>query len=214
MGRKALKSRPHGWTISDLVRLPILIALGIWSIRADPTRHRVDLGILLVIGGVVLVGGLIRLLASRRCRICGGGSVGRITARPFGFHYLKCPDCGQRMKRSFWLGRIWDASGIEDELFFKPKTPPVITWVGESIEPLATPESRTVSGLLRGKLDRKSVAPGPVEIAPGELGWEGSAVSQSPSRPVRTGRRGVKQAMADAVFRTWDSIRWARNPPH
>ena len=193
-----------------------VIALAIRLPKFDPARSNWDLWIAGVLVLLYSVWALAGLFFARTCPSCGQNDLVRVTLVPFGMHYLKCRSCGQRMQRSPLSGRTWDASGPEDDRFFRPKDRPVMTWGDDPhIAPIDTPQTRTVAGLLRGKLHREAEAPEPIEIAPGERGWveTGDSAPARPSIAAPPPRRGVKRSVAEALFRSWDAIRWSRNSP-
>jgi predicted RNA-binding Zn-ribbon protein involved in translation (DUF1610 family) len=215
MGRRGLKPRPNGWTIADIMRLAFGFAILFWLARFDTVRRPYEARMLLLLIASLVVLLAMRVLHSTRCPTCGRGPIGRMAVVPFGLHYYRCASCGQRLKRSRWLGTPWDASGIEDDAFFQTRARPVETWRDEAeFQPIFTPQTKTVASLLRDKIDRRSQAPETVILIPGELGATpeaGTLPAHESFPPERRPWRGVKASVANALFRTWDAIRWARH---
>lgn len=208
----ALRPRPRGVTIGRLMLVSVVVAIAGWAYRADPMRSRWEQWLLLAAGGLVLIRIGVLILFAKQCPACGKPELGRVAARSFGDHYFRCAACGQRAKRN-GLGRMWDASGPEDDRFFR-KERPVRTWADGPIDPAEeTPETRTTARLLRGKIDRDAQAPEPVEIVPGDLRRSGGTeTAQAVGRPAaRTRPLGVKDRVAETFFRTLESIRWSRS---
>jgi hypothetical protein len=215
MGRPVtLRRRPVGMTIGRLMLVSVAVAAVGWLFRMDAPDSPWELGLEITVGVAVVARIFILLLYARQCPVCGKSTLARVKAVSFGDHYLRCSSCGQRAKRS-WLGRLWDASGPEDDRYFEPSVKPVTTWSDGPILPSAeTSQTRTVGTLLRGKLHREELGPETVEIAAGES--DGTVQSEksrmSPHKPTaRLAPSGVKQPVAERFFRTLDAIRWARN---
>lgn len=215
MGRPlALRPRPVGMTIGRLMLVSVAVAAVMWLARLDALQSSWERGLVIALGAALLARLLFVLYAGRRCPACKVGLMGRVGAIPFGDHFFRCPECGQRAKR-FWLGRLWDASGPEDADRFRKKDRPVSTWGDGPIAPAPDrPETRTVGHLLRGKLQRDAESPDPVEVVPGASGWPDHSDGSTENRPrpaSRSAPAGVKQQVADRFFRTLDAIRWSRN---
>ncbi|MDB5350871.1 MAG: hypothetical protein JWN86_2118 [Planctomycetota bacterium] len=212
MGRSAvLRSWPRGMTIGRLMMVSVVVALSLWLFRAR-YLSRIELFGWIVIGIAIVARTLVVALYSKHCPVCDKGPVARVATVSFGDHFFRCSACGQRMKR-YGLGRLWDASGPEDDCRFH-KTRPVSTWSDGPIVPITdSPETLTVGTLLRGKVDREALAPEPVAIAVGEAGWSGEDPRATSARPRATRRAlvGVKQKVTHSFFCTLDAIRWARN---
>ena len=197
-----LRPRPRGVTISHLMVLALAIALVIGGLRiknAEPRFQR-GLGVGLVVLLVARV--MLMILHAQRCPACGEGPVGTVAAVPFGDHYFRCAACGQRSKR-FWLGRLWDASGPEDDRRYA-KAPGVSTWAHGPIVPTPDdPNAATVGRLLLDKLDREAESEGePVVVG----------TIASPPRANLPDPSGVQGSVAERFSRTLDVIRWSRRP--
>lgn len=211
MKRAAVRRRPTGVTIGRLMFVSVVVALVLRIVRTDSMTTRGERIVLIAFAIVVVARILILIYYARQCPACGKGPVGLVAAVPLGDHFFRCDACGQRLKRA-WLGRVWDASGPEDDRRFV-KNRPAPDWPEGSFAPsVDQPATRTVGMLLRGKIEREALAPDPVEIAPGEIGWTGESCGDTEHFPAnRSARTGVQHPVATAFFRTLDAIRWARN---
>ncbi len=205
MGRpSALKPRPLGMTIGRWMAVAGVVGLVCWLTRADswdsPT-FRIVAGVL---GGLLVGRMLILGLFGKRCPACGVGPLERVKYLPFGDHFYRCANCGQRAKR-YALGRLYDASGPDDSGRFDPR--PVSTFWDDSAldaEP-GSAASPVVARLLRDKAGRHAEEAEPVSL---DLLPEPPAGPAFPSKPIRPSGKG---RVAETFFRTLETIRWARS---
>ncbi len=208
---KSVKSRPTFPTISSLMWLVGIVAIACWLSRLDRVDPKTAMWVCVASSSFLLANLYAQSLTARRCPACGEKRVGRLGVSTRSYSYYRCGECGQRLKRGMF-GRYWDASGKEDDRHFVPKDRSVKTWDREPIAPdFSSPATRTVSSLLRTKLDRSALVE--EAIANGEspldaIEPEGRAKRRS--KPLRSS--GVKLRMTEAFFRTMEILRCARSP--
>ena len=203
MGRESsLRPRPSGMTLGRWMLVAMVAALIFTLARIRTYEPRLQLGLGYGLFALACARVLVILLYSKRCTVCGKGPVGMVAAVPFGDHFFRCSNCGQRSKR-FYLGRLWDASGPRDDRRFR-KAPGVATWSQAAIEPTPDrPETRTVGGLLASKIDRDAERPAE-SVVVGTIPRSGDDPATPPTAP------GVETPVTERFARTLDVIRWAR----
>jgi hypothetical protein len=151
---------------------------------------------LLAVGNLALIALVSRLALADRihvgpyCPRCGRPTLGRVAVVPFGSRYYQCSSCGERRKRTWFLG-VWQrALSKADAAHFRSHPgggcwadPPVV--VGES-----GPQGR----LLHGKRSRL-VGPGP-DLGPLP---NGMAVCEGPDEGSTAPPKGACPDLSDDI---------------